>query len=459
MAGLGDLLGPGSTIEQMFVYNIVGQVLQAVTAPYLTLLQTDVQSATPVQPLSPADSATAANRSFMSIEDATAEAAKQGINPDRFQVLRELAGNAPAPEELATALRRGIIQATGSGPDAISFEQGIAEGNLLDKWGPVIQALAKAIPSPADIVDAVIKGQVTLADGTTLYETVGGDPDYFQLQVDIAGNPPSPGELLRLAQRGLIPWDGTGPDATTFQQGFYEGREKDKWEPIYRLLGEYYPTVGEAVELYRWGVTDQATAVGYMAQRGLTADQAQQWIEYADLNAINEYRGLTEGSVLQMTGAGIISDAQATTLLTALHKGPGAISELIEYAHIQRAIRAYSAAVNRIGSLYSNRKITEATARDSLNSLGIPAEQVQELMADWGAIAAINVKQLSAYEIGTAYKYSVINADVAQQELINIGYTPYDAWIVVGLYNEGPLPTPQPPPGPAPLAQVVPGTT
>lgn len=459
MAGFGDVFGEGSTAYQLLVYGLGQQVLQSLLAPFLTELETEVNSQFPVNPLSAADAATAANRSFLSLADAQAEAAKQGIDATRFAVMQHLAGNAPAPEELAEALRRGIIQAAGTGPDAVSFDQGIAEGNLLDKWGPVIQALAKTIPSPADVVDAAVRGQLSMADAQALYETVGADPDYFQLQVDINGRPPSPVELLQLAMRGVIPWEGTGPDVLSFEQGIYEGDTKDKWEPAYEALKDYFPTVAEAAELYRWGIIDTATATAQMVERGLDAEQAAWWIEYANANAINDYRGLTEQSVLAQVSIGYMSDAQATPILQALHRGPDAIQQLLSYAHILRAIQAVNQAVSRVGALYTARKITQQTAQDGLTRLGIESAAVADIIADWGAIAAINVKTLTEGQVVDAFKYGVMDQAAATAELINIGYTAYDAWVLLSVKNEAPLPGEPPPVVAAGPGVVVTGTT
>ena len=459
MAGFEDTFGEGSTILQMFIYNVVQQVVQALLAPAFTELEVGVNSAFPVNPLSPADAATAANRSFMSLDDATAEAARQGIDATRFAIMQHLAGTAPAPEELAEALRRGIIQATGSGPDAVSFDQGIAEGNLLDKWGPTIQALAKTIPSPADIVDAIVRNQVTAAEGATLYETVGGDPDYLQLQVDVNGRPPSPLQLLELAQRGIIPWSGTGSDVTSFEQGIYEGDSKDKWEFAYAALNAWFPTTAEALELYRWGIADLATTTARMTSRGLTAEQAAEWIQYANANAVNDYRGLTEQSVLAMVSIGYLTDTQATPILQALHRGPDAIEQLLSYAHIQRAIQAVNQAVTRVGALFTARKITQQTAQDALTRLGIESAAIADIIADWAAIAAINVKTLTSGEVTDAFKYGVLDQDAAMQELVNIGYTAYDAWVLLSVKNEAPLPGEPPPVVAEALGQVTPGLT
>ena len=459
MAGFSDVFGEGSTAYQLLVYGLGQQVIQALLAPALTELEVTVNSAAPVNPLSPADAATAANRSFMTLGDAQAEAAKQGIDATRFAIMQHLAGNAPAPEELAEALRRGIIQATGTGPDAVSFDQGIAEGNLLDKWGPTIQALAKTIPSPADVVDAAVRGQLTMDAAQSLYETVGADPEYFQLQVDINGRPPSPLELLQFAMRGVIPWNGTGSDVLSFQQGIYEGDTKDKWEAVYQRLADYYPTVAESAELYRWGIIDQATAVAQMTERGLTAEQAGWWAEYASLNAINDYRGLTEQSVLSMVSIGYMSDAQATPILQALHRGPEAIEQLLSYAHILRAIQAVNQAVSRVGALFTARKITQQTAQDALVRLGIESAAIADIIADWAAIAAINVKTLSQGEIVDAFAYGVMDQAAAQQELVNIGYTEYDAWVLLSVKNESPLPGETPPVVAEAAGPVTTGTT
>jgi hypothetical protein len=459
MASFGDVFGEGSVAYQLFVWGVANQVLQALAAPGFTELETIVNTAAPVQPLSAADSATAANRSFMSLADAQAEAAKQGINATRFAIMQHLAGNAPAPEQLAEALRRNIIPADGAGPAAVSFLQGIAEGNLLDKWGPTVQALAKTIPSPADVVDGIVRNQVTAAQGAALYETVGGDPAYLQLQVDINGRPPSPTELLELAMRGVIPWEGTGPGVLSFQQGIFEGDSKDKWEPAYAALKDYFPTVAEAVELYRWGIIGQGEAAGMMIQRGLTAEQAAWWTAYADANAVNDYRGLTEQSVLAMVSIGYMSDVQATTALEALHRGPDAIVQLLDYAHIQRAIQAVNQAVTRVGALFTARKITQTTASDALVRLGIESKAIADIVADWSAVAAINVKTLTEAQVTDAFAAGIMDQGAAMAELVNIGYSAYDSWVLLSIKAKTALPGEPAPNVAAGPGEVVTGTT
>lgn len=459
MTSFEEAFGKGSTAYQLFVWSVVNQVLNALLSPAFTELAQGVNEKAPTVAISPAESAHAVVRSYMADADGQAEAAKSGIDAARFAILRDLAGVAPGPQQLAEALRRKAIPETGSGPDSVSFEQGIRETDLLDKWTPVIKAISLLWPSPADIIDAVVKNQIPAAEGESTYAEVGGDTRWYQLLVNTNGNPPSPTELLELAQRQVIPWHGTGPDATTFQQGIYEGRSKDKWEPIYEKLDDYFPTVAEVVELYKWGQLDVPAATKLMAQRGLSPGYAAKWIAYGDANAINDYRGLTEQAILAMLSLSYISDDKARIMLAAIHKGPAAIDELISYGHVQRTIQSANQAISRVGNLYQGRKITAASATTALTTLGVDPKAIPQIISDWDAIVNVNVKILTAAEIADAWHYEIMDEGTATQELVNIGYTPYDAWVYLSIKNKAPLPN-RPAQGPgAPLGTVTPGTT
>jgi hypothetical protein len=459
MASFEEAFGKGSAAYQLFVWSVVNQVLSALLSPAFTELAQGVNERAPAVAISPADAAKGVVRNYVTSTDGQAEAAKSGIDAARFATLTHLAGVAPGPQQLAEALRRGAIPETGSGADSTSFEQGVRETDLLDKWTPVIKAISTLWPSPADIIDAVVKNQIPTAEGQATYQRVGGDPQWYELLVNTNGNPPSPTELLELAQRQVIPWHGIGPQATTFQQGIYEGRSKDKWEPVYELLNDYFPTVSEIVELYKWGQLDVPTATKLMAQRGLSADYAAKWIAYANANDINDYRGLTIQAILAMLSLSYISDAQARIMLTATHHGTAAIDELIQYGHIQRTIQSANQSISRVGNLYQGRKITAESASNALKTLGVEPAAIPQIISDWDAIVNINVKLLTAAEIADAWEFNIMDDATAFQELSNIGYTPYDAWVYLSIKNKGPLPN-QPAAGPgAPLGTVTPGAT
>lgn len=459
MAGLEDVVGPGSTARQLFEWAVLQAVVASFFAPYIQEITSQVWARHPDMPMSAPEAATAVNRSFMTEAAGASEAAKQGVSAEHFSVLQHLAGNAPSPTDLVTALRRGVIDRAGAGADSTSFEQGIREGNLLDKWTDVVAKLAAEWPSPAEAARAALQGQVSRDEGKALYEKFGGDPQWYDLVFNTEGSAPTPEEAVGMALRGIIPWNGTGPGATTYEQAFLEGPWRNKWEGAFRGAALWWPTIGEAMDLYRYGQIDRARAAEMLTRRGLSPEDAASWIGYADANAVDDYRGLTESAVLTMLSVSYITDEQARSMLKAVHKGPAAIDTLISYAHIQRAIQSINQAVSRIGNLYQSRKITESTARDSLLRIKIPATAVNDILADWSAVAAVNVRTLTESQIVDAWAAQIMSQDEAMTELTNIGYTPFDAWVLLSIKHKSPLPG-QPAPGPAaPIGAVSPGTT
>lgn len=554
MAGLGDLLGKGSVVEQLVVWGVMNQALGAALAPYFSQLQQDVEARTPNLPLAPPDLADTVVRDYLPQDQAAAEAAKSGLDADRFglmvdlhrdapgpqqlaagllrglipeggtgagsvsfeqgiregrladkwiplirglaaavlsppdaasavvrnfmdpaggaaeaaksgvdqatfDVLRHLAGDAPGPQQLAEALRRGAITAEGTGADSTSFQQGIAEGRLADKWAPVIQALAKLWPTPVDALDAALKGQITPDEGKQLYELLGGDPQFYQWLLDTQGEGPTPLQAADWARRGIIPWDGTGPAVTSYAQAVRESRYRDKWADAYKASAEYLPPTTSIVTLLAHGAvtTDQAAAL--MKQQGASDELIAAYIAEADSEALSDYRGLTTSTVLNMYYAQLIGQADATSILESLHVTPRAATLMLTYADLQRAVAQQQRAVDRIGTLYASRKITADTAKQSLITLQVPPATVSDIIAMWNLENSISVKLLTEAQIADAWELRVMDEATALGELQNIGYTPYDAWVVLSIKAKAPLPNP-PPGGPAPpQGTVVPGTT
>ena len=168
---------------------------------------------------------------------------------------------------------------------------------------------------------------------------------------------------------------------------------------------------------------------------------------------------LTEQSVLAMVSIGYMSDVQATTALEALHRGPDAIVQLLDYAHIQRAIQAVNQAVTRVGALFTARKITQTTASDALVRLGIESKAIADIVADWSAVAAINVKTLTEAQVTDAFAAGIMDQGAAMAELVNIGYSAYDSWVLLSIKAKTALPGEPAPNVAAGPGEVVTGTT
>lgn len=554
MSGLSDLLGGGGVAEQLLVWGLLNQALGAAMGPYFSQLEQDVNARSPVMPLSPADAADAVVRNFLATPDGqrmaarsgvTAEdfttmihlagdapgpqqlaagllrglisasgtgadstsfeqgiaegrladkwaplirgladavlspadaasavvrhflsatdgqlvAGKSGVDAGTFATLVSLSGDAPGPQQLAEALRRGAISATGSGAESTSFEQGIAEGRLSDKWAPVIQALALDWPTPVAALNAALKGQITAEQGLELYKKLGGDPQFYQVLLDSEGEGPTPLQAADWARRGIIAWDGLGPEAVSYAQAVKESHYRDKWADAYRSSAALVPSPREVVSLLKDGAASKEIAAHWLAQSG--ADQATiaAFIAEADVTALSDYKGLTTSAVLGMYYNRLISTDDAKKILASLHVSDQAIPLMLAYADMQKAIAQQGSAISRVGSLYAARKITEQTAKQSLITLQVPADAVNEIIATWQLENSIAVKLLSQAEITDAWLHGIMDQQTAMTELTNLGYTPYDAWVILSIKNKAPLPG-QPSPGPAaPQGTVIPGTT
>lgn len=409
--------------------------------------------------LSPADAASAVVRNFVTRADGLALAAKQGVDAATFTTLVQLSGDAPGPQQLAEALRRGLIKAEGTGAGSTSFLQGIAEGRLADKWAPVIQGLAQLWPTPVDALDAALKGQITPAEGRQLYQMLGGDLQFYDWLLASIGDSPTPLEAATLAARGIIAEHGTGPDALSYDQAVLESRYRNKWGPAYRRLAEHIPPPSTLVSMLAHRNIDSDTAHTLLLQNDMTPDLAAAYMAEAEYEAISDYRGLTQAAVTDMYVAHILTRDQALDLLGALHVSAAAAGLLLDYADMRYVIDSVNKSVQRIATLFVGRKISIQTAKDALTRLQIDAAAAEALIEDWELQAAANVKILTETQIIDAWYYQVMTVDEAINALGAVGYTAFDAWVLLSNKAKGPLPGKPPNTAAPPPNQVIPGVT
>lgn len=412
-----------------------------------------------VQLLTPADLAAAVVRNFVPLEAAVRTASQNGVSAADFGTLVHLSGDAPGPQQLAEALRRGLIAATGTGPASTSFQQGIAEGRLSDKWAPVIQGLSQLWPTPVDALDAAVKGQLTDAEGRALYERLGGVLEFYPWLLASIGDSPTPLEAAALAARGIIAEQGTGPDALSYQQAVKESRYRNKWGPAYRKLAEHIPPPSTLVTMLAHRAIDETTAHDLLLQNDMPADLAAAYVAEANYEAISDYRGLTESAVLNMYVAHVVNRDQAIQILGVLHVSAQAAGLLLDYADMRYAVDSINKSVQRVATLFTGRKISAATAINALTKLGVSATSIDQIIGDWEIQAAANVKTLTETQIIDAWYYKVIAQDQAITYLGAIGYTPYDAWVLLSNKAKGPLPGQPAQLAAAPIGAVIPGVT
>jgi hypothetical protein len=447
MAGLGDAFAKGSIGEQLLIWGVLNQLLSALISPAVTELAYLEQETLPFYVLSPAELAQLVNRGFTDEATAAGDAAKNGISGDRFRKLVDLAGEAPGPAALTEALRRGIIAEDGATGGLPSFTDGIRQGNLRDVWAPLYKALAVELPSWQDALDALLEGQLDRATAEHWYKIAGGDPDAFQWLFDTRGTSPTPDMVGTMANRGIIPWDGTGPAATTFQQAFLEGPWRNKWEPAMRRLMEYHPPPRTVVALLREGSITTAEAQTLLQQQGLTPALAAAYVKGAAKHTTTTTKALTKADIEALYNGHVITAVQAHTMLEKLGFDATEAGLITSQVDLRRTISNTNSAISRIRTLEVGRKISAADAAAALHSLGIDAAEASQLIAVWELERAATFRPLTEAQLVAAWGNGVLTQAEAESELVAIGYTAFDAWVLLSNHNKGPLPG-KPPRGP-----------
>lgn len=426
MSGLGGL-GGNVNLQQLFLWNTVSQLLGAALGPYMTALANEVNQATPLVPLSPADMADAVIRNIVTEGEGAHEASFAGVNADRFHQLTLLAGNAPDPTALAVALRRKFI-------DESRYLTGVRQGRLRDEWADLIRQLAIEQPSPAQALEAVVEAQLSPEDGRAKFAEFGGDPAQWDWLLGTVGSGPSPLEAATMAHRGLIPWNGTGLGVLSFDQAVAESHYRTKWTAAYRALSEYLPPPRTVTAMHRQGSLTTAEATTILQKHGVPPDLVAAYLHDSSAQKTARTKELAETTVLALYRDHVIARPEAAAFLERLAYTATEADYILQVEDLRMVERYLAAAIGRVHTLYTGHKIGEQAARDALSQLNLDAKQVDELVALWGHERAANVRTVTPSQIEAAYGYKIIDEPTALAMLEAEGYTPHDAWLVLSVH-------------------------
>lgn len=444
---MASAAGLGSVIEQLFLWQVAGQLIGPAIAPVVQAELNISNSVSPVVPLTPADMADAVIRNIATEGEAAQEASFSGIDARRFGILTLLAGNAPDPTSLAEALRRGLI-------DEGRYMTGIRQGRLRDEWGELVKELAVRQPTPMDAMTALVEGQISEGDARAKYAAFGGDPKEFDWLFGTVGAGPSPLEAAEAAHRGVIPWGGKGLGVVSFEQAVAEGHTRNKWEPVYRALSEYLPPPRTITAMHREGALSTAEAATLLEKQGLSPTLAAAYLSASSKAKTVKAKELAESTVLSLYRDRIIPKAEAIAFLEKLQYTAAEAAYILQVEDLRVHERFVTAAVGRIHTLFVGHKIDATAAASALAGLKIDAGQTAELVALWDHERAANVRTLTPAQIEGAFGHGIIDQGTAQSLLVADGYTPHDAWVALSVHMKGALPdepgasTVTPPAGP-----------
>lgn len=444
------LFGKNSPVWQLALWGVLQQILGAGLAPALQEITNDVNSLSQQVPISPADLADLVVRNYLEIGAALDQAKKSGVSEADFALLVKNAGAAPDTTMLMEGFRRRVLGWDASQNGLPSVLDGIREGRLADKWAPLIQALGEVPIGVADAVDGVVENQISFDQGAQAAYENGLSRENFQILVDIRGNPPGPAELMEMVRRAIIPVDGTGPNVLSLTQGISEGATKDKWIPALKQLLTVLPPEGRVTALLRAGSITLDQAISYYKLLGYDQTVAAGFAHEASHTKTAAARELAKGDLEKLYADKLIDAATFTSLAGALGYNATEAGDLMAIQDMHAATVVADAAITRIRGYYIARKIDDQTTTAALSSLKVPADASARYLAAWRIDRDSNVKLLTEAQVVDAWNMGLIDDAQAYSSLQALGYTPFDAWVLLSLKNKGPLPG-APAPGPNPL--------
>jgi len=438
--GLGGLLGGTSQVTSIFIYGLFQQVLGALLQPFLTQAQYDVWKGNTLAQLSPAILADCVVRTILTEEQGAAIAANYGLDADTFHQMVLDTGEPPALEMAMSWWRRGLLPWDGGGPGTAGLLQALQTSRLRPEWYSVIPTVQYQPITAADAVNAYVRNQIDADTYATLMNDNAYKPDMAQILYDTVGRPPSPTEALHLYRIGAIPLHGTGPTVLSVQQSIMEGDIKDKWEPAFERLVNVYPGLFEILQMAKDGGLPPDQAAQLYAITGLPAAYIPYMVAAGSGAKTAAAKNLTESMVVKLYADGIIDQDQTGSMLEALGYSSDEAAMLVSQSDLQSEIKALNSAVIRVQSLYLARKITAQSASTLLTGFGVPATTAQNLVGIWQQEQAASVRVLTEAQIVDAWKYDIIDQPTAQAYLEGLGYSPFDAWVLISIKAEAAQP-------------------
>lgn len=416
--------------------QIIGQLLNVLLinllAPDLDALRVTAYDKLPVEmnppnPLTPADAVEAVIKGHLSQSQGAQEARFAGLSQDRFATMIASAGEPPGLDFLTEAFRRGFIPKAGTGPEAVSLEQGIRESRLKNKWTPTIEQMQYRLPDPAVVIEGWLRAQIDPQGAYDYLAKSGIDKATADLWYKSSGRPPGPQELIELHRRGVIPEAGEGGDTLSLRQGYLETDLKNKWYPIWKELVRYVPPPRTVTAMVREGAFTDEQAAKFYADAGLDKETTAAYLTAAHHQRVAATKELSKATILKLYSDRLMSAEQTTAALGAEGYAKETAAYEMEAADFQQEAKLIDAVLTRLRTLYIAHKLDKATALAALTDLGLEPAAREHQLSYWDQARQNNVAILTPAQIAEAVKLGWLDGPTAIAYLEGHGYSNPDA--------------------------------
>lgn len=375
-------------------------------------------------PISPADAALSVIRGDTPLDQGKAVAAQSGMDGGQFESIVANGQDGLPLDALLDLWRRGQI-------DDARLDRGIRQARIAPEWHDAVKRLGIIPPSPDEALNALLEGQISEDEARRRYTEAGGDPTWFTNSFNARGSAPTPVEAADMANRGIIPWDGSGAGVVSFQQAFLEGPWRNKWEPAFRAAAEYLPPPRTVTALLSEGAIDVATAQDLLQRQGLSHDLAVAYTTSGSNTKTADARKLAETQIVALYTDRAIDRAGASQMLVGINYTEEEAGFLLTLADLARVQRYLETAISTVHTQYTNHTIDRGTASAQLDNLQVPSTQRDDLLTLWDLERETRVRVLTESQVVRAFKKALLSEDEAVTRLVQQGYPQDDAQILL----------------------------
>lgn len=392
---------------------LVKGAMEAMIAPEVQQIAALAWRHHPTVPLSPSEAALALVRGVIDPDYAAAEAANGGVDGNRFGHLVDITGEPPGIQELLFLYRRGRI-------DRNRLERGIRQSRVRNEWIDAVEALQYQPLTPSEAVAAAVEGHLDEDTARAKWAEGGMEPGDFDVALASAGSPPGIQEMLDLWNRGDVTRDEV-------VQAIRESHYKNKYVPAILARARHLPPERTVVSMVRQGVLTAPAGIEHLQLLGFSHDDAANLIAEATAAKHEKNRDLAVSQITQLYEEQAITEAKAHELIKPLGYDDDEVGFILALADNRRLIAARNTAIGRVHSQYVARHIDRGIAGTDLDSLHVPSDQRDDLLATWDIEREATVHVLTQAQLAAATRAGLLDRAGYVGRLVALGYSQADA--------------------------------
>lgn len=228
-----------------------------------------------------------------------------GMDPTWIQTAYNANGQAPTPNELIELWNRGIIPEGGTGPDAISYDQGYLEGPFRNKWAEAYKALRFYLPPPREVTALLREGSITVAQATQFFQDRGLSPALTAIYLQAASHTATAhqreltqAQVVALYEDKLVTHDQAHADLVALR---FTPSDADLLLALAdkkQAASAAKSAVTRLQNLYLAGTNSLTVTQSALHSLGLTDDNVSNLIATWNLEATTRVKELTEGQIV-----------------------------------------------------------------------------------------------------------------------------------------------------------------